>query len=437
MKKQLLLLLVVGTPLSLVAPPAASADVNTAQVHYWSMSNGQRTGGFNIYTPVSFAWHLKGVGDVNGDGTDDIIWQHGNGQVHYWSMSNGQRTGGFNIHTPVSFAWHLKGVGDVNGDGTDDIIWQHNNGQVHYWPMSNGQRTGGVHIDTPVIGWILKGVGDVNGDGTDDIIWQQSPGGMLQYWRMSNGQRTGGFNIYKAVGGEWSLVGAGDVNGDGTDDIIWQHNNGQVHYWPMSNGQRTGGVHIYKPVRQAWSLVGAGDVNGDGTDDIIWGYYPISFQQPFRCGQTWRAATYNGHYPDQDSLDLLRFNGNTNVSAGEDVLASASGVVIEAHHTNSEDPPYGSVVTIQHKGIWKTQYVHLDDALSVKTGDMVFRGQKIGVVGGEIEIFGQANAHLHYTQWKGASGVRATFGGWWATAVHAGAEDSGGNYPTQNLSSCF
>ena len=156
------------------------------------------------------------------------------------------------------------------------------------------------------------------------------------------------------------------------------------------------------------------------------------FQLPFKCGQTWRASTYDGHYPDQDSLDLLRFDGATNISAGEDVLASAAGTVIEAHDTNSEDPPYGSVVTIEHEGDWKTQYIHLDDALSVKKDDKIGRGQKIGTVGGNIKIFGTANAHRHYTQWFGSSGVRAVFNGV-ATAVHAGAKDANGNYPTENI----
>ena len=83
-----------------------------------------------------------------------------------------------------------------------------------------------------------------------------------------------------------------------------------------------------------------------------------AFQLPFKCGQTWRASTYGPtadkpkqhHYPDADSLDLIRFSSNTNVSANEDVLASAADTVIEAHDTNSEDPPYGSTVAIQHEG---------------------------------------------------------------------------------------
>ena len=48
--------------------------------------------------------------------------------------------------------WSLRGVGDINGDGTDDVVWQHNSGQVHYWPMNNGSRTGGINIENPVSG---------------------------------------------------------------------------------------------------------------------------------------------------------------------------------------------------------------------------------------------------------------------------------------------
>ncbi|RPJ54029.1 MAG: hypothetical protein EHM24_32230, partial [Acidobacteria bacterium] len=62
-------------------------------------------------------WALRGVGDVTGDGTADIVWQHVSGQVHYWSMQGGQRTGGVNVATPVGNDWALRGVGDVTGLG--------------------------------------------------------------------------------------------------------------------------------------------------------------------------------------------------------------------------------------------------------------------------------------------------------------------------------
>ena len=156
------------------------------------------------------------------------------------------------------------------------------------------------------------------------------------------------------------------------------------------------------------------------------------FQLPFRCGQTWRASTYDGHYPDQDSLDFMLLSDGVNVSAGEDVLASASGTVTKACDTEEEDPPYGSVVRIEHKDGWMTEYVHLDDALSVQEGDVVKRGQKLGTVGGNIAIFGTENAHLHFVQWSGDSGVRQEFNGV-PVDVHAGAKQADGTYPTQEI----
>jgi hypothetical protein len=94
---------------------------------------------------------------------EEIVWQFSNGLVHYWSMRNGQRTGGYDISSQIPSAYSLKGVGDVDGDGTDDIVWQHNSGQVHYWRMSKGTRLSAHNISTPVAsGVAIKGIGNVN-----------------------------------------------------------------------------------------------------------------------------------------------------------------------------------------------------------------------------------------------------------------------------------
>jgi murein DD-endopeptidase MepM/ murein hydrolase activator NlpD len=161
-----------------------------------------------------------------------------------------------------------------------------------------------------------------------------------------------------------------------------------------------------------------------------------AFQLPFKCQQEWRATTYDpGHSPNANSTDWKRLSESANVSADEPVIASAAGVVEEAYDTNLESPPYGSVVTIRHDAAWQTQYVHLDDALSVKEGDEVYGGQQIGVVGGNIEIFKEDNnAHLHYVQLKEGTGVRQTFNGV-EIDVHAGAKKADGSFPSQTVAS--
>jgi murein DD-endopeptidase MepM/ murein hydrolase activator NlpD len=150
-----------------------------------------------------------------------------------------------------------------------------------------------------------------------------------------------------------------------------------------------------------------------------------SFQMPFMCNQKWRASTYDGHAPDQDSIDLSYLSG---ASAGQPVYASAAGTVEEAHDTNSENPPYGSVVIIDHGDGWKTSYVHLDDQLLVSENQTVVRGQQLGVVGNITGL----TPHLHYNQLLNDEAVRIEFNGVLIN-VHAGAPKVNGNYPTQDL----
>ena len=92
-----------------------------------------------------------GVGDLDGDGTEDVVWINDKGQVHYWKINDGRRIRGLDVFEPVNGPWTMIGVGDVTGDGTDDLIWQHKEGQVHAWEIRRGQRKRGFDIHIPVV----------------------------------------------------------------------------------------------------------------------------------------------------------------------------------------------------------------------------------------------------------------------------------------------
>jgi FG-GAP-like repeat len=270
-----------ATSLFLVAATAAHA-ASPGQVSYGSTAGSGGEPTINVHTPVTADWRLIGVGDVDGDGTDDMVWFNvKTTQAHYWPMKAGKRTGGVDIYMPVGTAWTLRGVGDVDGDGTDDLIWQSSSGQVHYWPMKAGKRNGGIDIHSPVgREWFLRGVGDVDGDGTDDLIWQHT-NGQVHYWPMNAGKRTGGIDIHAPVAADWELRAVADIDRDGTEDLVWQLKTaGQVHYWKMSGGKRVEGYDMAKPVDADWALRGAGDVNGDRIADLVWQVRPEAGANP-------------------------------------------------------------------------------------------------------------------------------------------------------------
>ena len=152
------------------------------------------------------------------------------------------------------------------------------------------------------------------------------------------------------------------------------------------------------------------------------------FQLPFFCGESWRASTYDGHFPDQNSIDLLRVDGVSAVDVP--VVASASGTVsFVGEVTSPEGDNYGEEVRLTHIGGWETRYLHIETSLTV--GTSVVRGQRLGVIGKYWDMA----PHLHYTQLLNGSTARIAFNGT-AINVHKNApKDASGNYPTQNLTS--
>ena len=57
------------------------------------------------------------------------------GAVDIWEMN------GSNVvaNAQLGFAdpsWHIAGVGDYNGDGKSDILWQNQNGAVDIWEVN-------------------------------------------------------------------------------------------------------------------------------------------------------------------------------------------------------------------------------------------------------------------------------------------------------------
>ena len=199
-------------------------------------------------------WAVAGVGDFNGDGKSDIVFQNtasSDGAVYIWAMN------GTTIANPnagyggnAGKDWIVKGVGDFNGDGKSDIVFQNTasaDGSVYIWEMNGATiaNPGAGYVGDAGKDWVVKGVGDFNGDGVSDIVFQNmSANGAVYIWEMNGTTIANPSAGYVGnAGKDWVIAGVGDYNGDGKSDIAFQNANasGSVYVWEMN------GAHILNP----------------------------------------------------------------------------------------------------------------------------------------------------------------------------------------------
>ena len=240
--------------------------------------------------------HPRMMGDVNGDGRDDIIG-FASSRVY---VSLGKMDGTFSnpIPTVNNFGYnqgwrtdrHPRLVGDINGDGRADIVGF---GHTHVI-VALGQSNGTFSNATVTInnfcyyagGWRVgqhpRTLADVNGDGRMDIV---GFGGthVLVALGQSNGTFSNPFttvNNYCIGSGGWTpdkhLRFLNDVNGDGRADIVGF---GDTHVYVslgLSNGRFTNPIARLNAFCQsagAWRVNHhprlMEDVNGDGRADIV------------------------------------------------------------------------------------------------------------------------------------------------------------------------
>jgi hypothetical protein len=175
-------------------------------------------------------WVVDGIGDFNGNGTDDILVHRdeaGNRTLEVMVINN------FVVQSNVTIAvngtnWQVDGIGDFNGDGTSDIL-QHqiNLGNETMTLRALSMSPNAVQVQSaPTLGiigaiWQVDGTGDFNHDGTNDILVHQdffAETRTFQVLTIQNNAVVAGTTIAQ-TGTNISVSGIGDFNGDGTSDI--------------------------------------------------------------------------------------------------------------------------------------------------------------------------------------------------------------------------
>ena len=240
-------------------------DLGNVDASFWGEETGDRVGK-----------SVAGVGDVNGDGYDDILIGA------YYNEEGGERAGQTYLILGKASGWEM----DIDMSTSDASFWGENADDY------SGQS--------------VSGAGDVNGDGYDDILigaYSNDDGGSsagqtylifgkASGWMMDTDLSDSDASFWgedeKDMSG-CSVAGAGDVNGDGYDDILIGA------YWVGDGGSDAGQTYLILGKSSGWSMdtdlsasdasfwgegdgdwsgqsvSGAGDVNRDGYDDILIG----------------------------------------------------------------------------------------------------------------------------------------------------------------------
>jgi hypothetical protein len=194
---------------------------------YVSLSDGTK------FVQDGWKWHdffaadaeLPLVGDFNGDGKDDIAtFTRGETADVFVALSDGRRfvQNGWKWHDHFAIGAERPAVGDVNGDGRDDIVTFTGGAAADvYVSLSDGTKfvqDGWKWHDDLAGGTAKAALGDVNGDGRDDVI---SFSGGKATVALSTGSAFGTATTWHenfAIGDE--VPGVGDFNGDGRDDVV-------------------------------------------------------------------------------------------------------------------------------------------------------------------------------------------------------------------------
>jgi hypothetical protein len=168
------------------------------------------------------------VGDVNGDVKLDIITAPGSGgapQVKVFDGGSGAELRSFFAYDPAFTGGVYVAVGDINGDGIDDIVTGTGDGSVAQVKVFSGADLAVLRSFFPYGGNFTGGVrvaaGDVDGDGFADIITgtASATSHVKVFSGLTQGE-IGSFFAYAPVFQGGVFVAAADVNEDGRADII-------------------------------------------------------------------------------------------------------------------------------------------------------------------------------------------------------------------------
>ncbi len=161
---------------------------STGQNVLWLM-NAVDLAGTVTLPNVATDWFVFAIADANNDGVNDLYWRTTvNGAISVWLMDGTPAdstvvTGTMSLPGESYLGWNPCGVGDIDHNGSPDIVWRSDSGNIVVWFM-NGSDLLRQTAMPPVtdLNWRIVKVSDMNDDGTPDLLWRNTSTGQNSVW---------------------------------------------------------------------------------------------------------------------------------------------------------------------------------------------------------------------------------------------------------------
>lgn len=167
------------------------------------------------------------VGDLNGDGRPDLAVSGVNQPGHSMAVLYQLPDGSFAAPAYQTLQRQASGVaiGDVNGDGRQDLVYTVSSNAPAYLGVMLQQADGSLAAPQWLDSYDIPQqivAADVNGDGRTDLVVAHSGWQSVGVYLQGTDGRLGAESRYRATTNSWlaSAMAVGDVSGDGRPDIV-------------------------------------------------------------------------------------------------------------------------------------------------------------------------------------------------------------------------
>jgi predicted outer membrane repeat protein len=254
------------------------SDLKTSVTRYMNMGDGTFDEGTGVGSSINNARDVL-LADIDGQNGPDIVVAEGSGSVSSddqisWFPNNGDGTfgsqqdvavAGNSIDNPRSVA-----AGDIDGNGTVDIVAAGRDGSTVYWYANDGAGDFTKNtVTTAPSDPRDVAIADLDGNGTLDVAWTDVSNNVVK-WTPNDG--TGSFGSNLQIGGAQTALDLelADLNGENGPDVVIAASGEDAVRVAFNDGSEG----FSSPTSLNTSVAGASavhvaDLNGDGSRDIL------------------------------------------------------------------------------------------------------------------------------------------------------------------------